>query len=119
MSTRTRLRALFMGGLVSMLASITAHADTAADQAFIQRLVARQVIAGVAAQGDTATIRALAPFAGADNASMSDVARVVLRIQDAEAAAQGKPPAVVNVIVRHPDGRVIATFSDASGLVRS
>jgi hypothetical protein len=93
--------------------SSTAYADDAADRAFIQRLVARQVIAGVAVSGDTATIQALAPFAGADDGSMRDVARVVLRVHGAES------PTVTKVVVRDPGGQVIATYTEATGLVRS
>jgi hypothetical protein len=49
---------------------------------------------------------------------MSDVARVVLRVYAAEAEESGQPPTVTKVVVRHPDGRVIATFSPTTGLVR-
>lgn len=84
----------------------------------MQRLLARQIIAGVAASGDTATIHALAPFVGADDGSMIDVARVVLRVYAAEASADGNPSTVTKVLVRDPGGQVIATFAESTGLTR-
>jgi hypothetical protein len=109
------LRAFALVILIAGLQPGPAHADAAADQAFIQRLIARQIIAGVAVSGDTATIQALAPFVGADDQSMSDVARVLLRSY----AWNVDPPTVTKVVIRDPTGRVIGTYTKTAGLVRS
>jgi hypothetical protein len=77
---------------------------------YVDRLKERGIIDGVSKRGDALVVRALKPLLGADDKSLSDVARAVARsrgfVDD------------THVVFVDPDGKPFASFRRSTSLVR-